>query len=139
MVYKGLGDTKAAIADYDKVIAIYPEFADAYFSRGFAKKMLGDFGGAIRDYDRAILLNPNDPSQFNNRGILRVLADDFAGAARDFRAAISLQPEYAIVYHNFGMSLIMNHSRSEGCDYLQTSIDQGFESGRDQHKYFCTH
>lgn len=139
MVYKGLGNTHAAIADYDRVVAIYPEFADAYFSRGFARKMLGDFGGAIRDYDRAILLNPNEPSQYNNRGILRVLADDYAGAARDFRTAISLQPEYAIVYHNFGMSLIMNHSRMEGCGYLQTSIEQGFISGQDQYKYFCTH
>lgn len=138
MVSKGLGKANEAIADYDKVIALQPTFADAYFARGFARKMLGDNAGAIRDYDAAILYDPNDATTFNNRGILKVMADDYFGAIKDFRTSISLQPDYAVAYHNLGMSLIMNYSRTEGCEYLQTSMNKGFDTARDEYKYFCT-
>lgn len=138
MLHKGLGNAPEAITDYDKVIKLEPNLAEAFASRGFAKKMLTDYAGALRDYDRAIVLDPTDASAFNNRGILRVLADDFAGAAKDFRAAINLEPDYAVAYHNLGMSLIMNYSRTEGCEYLQTSISKGFGLANEEYKYFCT-
>ncbi len=137
MFYKGLGNADAAIQDYTSVIKLRPNFADAYFSRGFAEKMKGVFTDALIDYDRAIELNPNDAVYFNNRGIVKVIAGKNFDAEKDFKRAISLQPDYAAAYHNLGMTQIMNHSRNEGCDNIETSINKGLITDKDIYRYFC--
>jgi tetratricopeptide (TPR) repeat protein len=137
MFYKGLGNADAAIQDYTSVIKLRPNFADAYFSRGFAEKMKGVFTDALIDYDRAIELNPNDAVYFNNRGIVKVIAGKNFDAEKDFKRAISLQPDYAAAYHNLGMTQIKNHSRNEGCDNIETSINKGLITDKDIYRYFC--
>ena len=50
---------KDAIADYNEVIRINPNYTDAYYNRGVIKNDLGDKKGAIKDYNEAIRINPN--------------------------------------------------------------------------------
>ena len=47
------GDYDAAIADYDRAIAINPDDAAAYYNRGLAKAGKGDYDAAIADCERA--------------------------------------------------------------------------------------
>ena len=53
------GDFRGAIADFDRVIAINPDYADAYSNRGAAHAGSKDYPKAIADYDKAIALNPD--------------------------------------------------------------------------------
>lgn len=53
------GDDRAAIADYDEVLRLQPENAEAAYLRGAARDRLGDRSGAVADYDTALRLNPN--------------------------------------------------------------------------------
>lgn len=135
--YKELGNADAAITDYTSAINLQPNFSDAYFSRGFAEKMKGVYTDALIDYDRAIELNPYSALYFNNRGIVKTIAGKNFEAEKDYRMAISLQPDYAAAYHNLGMTLIMNHSRDEGCRNIQTSISKGLTIDKDLFRYFC--
>ena len=48
------GDYDAAIADYDRAIAVNPDYAPAYNNRGLAKAGKGDYDGVIADCDRVI-------------------------------------------------------------------------------------
>jgi tetratricopeptide (TPR) repeat protein len=52
------GDFLTAIKYCDKAIALRPDYADAYYSRAFARQREGDTNGAFDDYNRAIRLNP---------------------------------------------------------------------------------
>ena len=63
-------DVDAAIRDYDRAIALKPDFAEAYCNRAYARVMTHDLGAAIRDYDRAIALKP-DSSLLQSRQRLR--------------------------------------------------------------------
>ncbi|MBC7776193.1 MAG: tetratricopeptide repeat protein [Phycisphaerae bacterium] len=50
-----------AMPHLDQAIKIYPNYKDAYISRGGAHYVLREFPEAIADYRRAVQLEPNDP------------------------------------------------------------------------------
>ena len=53
-----LGDKQGAIDDYTQAIKINPNYAQAYYGRGFVRNELRDKQGAIDDYNQAIKINP---------------------------------------------------------------------------------
>jgi tetratricopeptide (TPR) repeat protein len=57
-------DPKEKIELYSQAIRLNPDFADAFFSRGTARKASGDLHGAHQDYDQAIHLNPDFAKAF---------------------------------------------------------------------------
>ena len=96
------GDYDGAITDYDRVIALNPNFSEAYVTRGAAKRRQGDYDGAITDYDRAIALEPNLAAAYYSRGIAKHRQGDYDGAVADYDLAIALNPNYAEAYNNRG-------------------------------------
>ena len=53
-----LGKTDDAILLYDKVLALMPDYANAYYERGRARHLGGDVLGASEDLKRALQLSP---------------------------------------------------------------------------------
>jgi tetratricopeptide (TPR) repeat protein len=97
-------DYRGAIADFDRVIRINPQYADAYVGRGNARADLGDKQGAIADYNEAIRLNPQYAIAFHNRGNVRSALGDKQGAIQDYNEAIRINPQYADAYVNRGVA-----------------------------------
>ncbi|MCE2502272.1 MAG: tetratricopeptide repeat protein [Dehalococcoidia bacterium] len=91
-------DYADAIAYYDRAIALAPDDADAYHSRGIAKDGQGDYAGAIADFDRAIALAPDDADAYHNRGVTKAEQGDYAGAIVDYDRVIALDPDNVAVY-----------------------------------------
>ena len=58
-----------AIVYLNQAIAINPNLAEAYKSRGFVYDNLGKSKKAIADYTKAIEINPQLTYGYNNRGI----------------------------------------------------------------------
>ncbi len=79
-----------AISDYTQAIAINPNDANAYYSRGISRRDLKDYQGAISDYSKAIEINPEDAFAYRNRGIAKELVGDLKGACADWNEASSL-------------------------------------------------
>ncbi len=55
--------------DYNKAIKIDPQFAFAYYNRGYIKTINGNFHRAIDDFSEVIKLMPNFSEAFYNRGL----------------------------------------------------------------------
>lgn len=55
-----LGDHRRAIEDFDKVLAIVPNAANALHWRGSAREQMGDREGALGDYRAALAIAPKD-------------------------------------------------------------------------------
>ena len=105
-----------AIKGFDKAIAEYKEYAEAYVERGTAKTnlseskaSLGDLESArklyqegIQDYDKAIGLIPDDVSAYYNRGNAKLKNRDYVEAIHDFDKALKLNQDYAESYRNRG-------------------------------------
>lgn len=89
-----LGNLKAALQDYDHVLAQQPDFAPAYFNRGFARQHgVGDIEGAIADYTQALALKPDFPEALINRAIAQTAQENYPAALADYAAALTLSPD----------------------------------------------
>ena len=97
-----IGQKDAAIADYDRAIALNPKNYLAYINRGNFKFDTGDKDAAIADYDRAIALNPKYALAYYNRGNTKLSIGQKDAAIADYNRAIALNPKYAEAYSNRG-------------------------------------
>jgi tetratricopeptide (TPR) repeat protein len=103
-VYDQLEQYSNAIADYNQVVAIDPQYTEAYLNRGAIKyQQLGDVQGALADYNRAIETDTTDASAYFNRAALKERAlNDFQGALGDYNKAIQIDPKFVYAYNNRG-------------------------------------
>ena len=90
IIYKGLGNYRQAIEDYNRAIEIKPDFAEAYNNRGNAYNGLGNYRQAIEDYNRAIEIKPDFAEAYYNRGVVYLNQGDNISGCRDARKSCEL-------------------------------------------------
>ena len=64
-----------AAQEFTKAIELDPDYAAAYYNRGFAYGKLGQYQRGIEDFDKAIQLDPDYAENYYSRG----LAHDMLG------------------------------------------------------------
>jgi Flp pilus assembly protein TadD len=116
-------DLKGALEDYDTAIALYPEYAGAYYNRGLLHEERGDWADAIADYSSVIRLDPKHAQAYNNRGILRNRQGDLAGAMADLNEAIRLAPFSPEAYANRGMIRLAQNDLQGGVQDLAKALE----------------
>ena len=90
-----------AALDFSRVIAIRPDFADAYRMRGRLSMAKYSPAAAIRDFTKAIQLDPRDASALVDRGLAYLDEDkpDYSAAITDADRAVDLDPKLARAYN----------------------------------------
>lgn len=76
-----------AIADLNKVLKLYPDFAHAYYNRANLKALSGDLPAAFEDYTKAVELNPHFAEAYYNRGIVQIYMKDTRKGCLDISKA----------------------------------------------------
>ena len=94
LAYSDLGDERA-IGDFDEVIALRPNFADAYIQRGLANHAAGQAARVPADFDKAIELRPDYFVAYVLRGALRFENQEWDLAIADFDRVIRLMPDWS--------------------------------------------
>ena len=76
-----------AIADLDKTLRLFPNFAEAYYNRGTLLALSGKLPEAFEDFSRAIELNPLFAEAFYNRGMTQIYMKDTRKGCLDLSKA----------------------------------------------------
>ena len=94
------GDYGKAISEYSRSISLKSDYADAYASRGNARRRSGDTSRAIEDYTRAIGLNKTYAEVYNYRGFVYAQRGELNRAIDDYSQAIKNRSGYTDAYFN---------------------------------------
>src|SRR5579872_6922633 len=103
------GDIPHAIADFNRAVALAPDFAPAYQNRGNAWYARGNYGEALADYDKTISLDPSSPSPYVNRATVRRDLGYTEGALADYDKAMSLGGDRGNPYSGRGQVYLRQH------------------------------
>ncbi len=106
MVVKG-------IASYTRALELYPQYHDAYGSRGLAYFRLRQYEQAKSDYERALQHRPNDSKVLSNMGFIYFMRNNLDSAEIVYRRAVQYDPRFVDARRNLGAVLAMKRQFPE--------------------------
>ncbi len=100
--YAMLGESDAALADFNAAIERNRDSSQGYLDRGDRYLDLGRYDDALSDFDHAVALAP-DSWALAHRGLAYVWKGRYEDGGRDLDAASKLDPKNAIVFRARGL------------------------------------
>jgi tetratricopeptide (TPR) repeat protein len=114
-IYTSRMQIEEAVAYYDEIIKIDPDFVYAYYKKGEAQKlMLGMVEDAIKSFEKCLELGYRDASVYYNLGFCYKIffehnqnnnftrTQQLNLAIENFEKSIAIDPNNAYVYYNLG-------------------------------------
>ena len=98
-------DARAAHANFDKAIELYPEYVDAWVRKGVTYFDEDRIEEAEQCLNHAVKLNPKSFKAVYNRGKLRLFTNKIEEALSDLDRATSLKPDHSAAHQFFGEAL----------------------------------
>ncbi len=101
-VYGGTGRWAEALADYQAVIALDPNFPEHHFNAGTMLRMLGRNEEALAAFQHSLDISLPYPEAYYNIGDARLEMGDIQGALDAFSYALELDPKHVEARVNRG-------------------------------------
>ncbi|MEO6210487.1 MAG: tetratricopeptide repeat protein, partial [Gemmatimonadaceae bacterium] len=115
------------IAEYQKAIAIDPEYSLAYNQLGFAYRAVNRLDSAESVFRRYIALVPNDPNPYDSYAELLMKMGRFDESIMQYRKALSIDPHFGGSFVGIGADQ-MYSGRYAAASY---ELQQYYKSARD--------
>jgi tetratricopeptide (TPR) repeat protein len=85
-----LGESRAALEDFNILVELSPTWAEAYFPRGVCKMDIEDYQGALKDFDKALTLDSTNVGAYQYRGFAHFFLGDVVAGCEDLQRARKL-------------------------------------------------
>ena len=122
VVNAGLGRLEQAVANYEKALAIKPDYAEAYNNMGSALKDKGESDAAIESYKKALKIKPDYAEAYNNMGNALLNKGEPGPAIESYKKALHIKPDYAEAHNNLGNALDGLGKTLEAITHYQESV-----------------
>ncbi len=99
------GNRPEALAEYQKTLALDPQYAKALSNIGVWYKENGDSPKAMEYFRRAAQSDPTSPEPYNNIGSVLMDQGDIDGAIAEFRKAVATRERFAQAHINLAAAL----------------------------------
>lgn len=81
-----------ALADFDAVLVLEPDFSEGYNHRAVARAVLGDYDGAVRDIQAALARDPRNFSALEGLSHVAEQQGNWKGALDAWQKALDIDP-----------------------------------------------
>ena len=109
--YKAIGQLDDAVKDYEKALALNPDYAEAQYNLGITHRELGQIDAAIKSYKQAITIKPDYFGAHNNLANIFLELGQIDGAISQYEELLAINPNYAASYYH--LSSIKQHTMSD--------------------------
>jgi tetratricopeptide (TPR) repeat protein len=120
------GKTAEAIKNFDKAIALDPNYRDAYDQRGNLRGRHGDFTGAIADFQQAVRISPDLAPGHYNLGHAYYFIGDLENSSKELEIALGLDPNFATAYFIRGLVRHAQGHNAEATNDFRKSLGFNF-------------
>jgi tetratricopeptide (TPR) repeat protein len=111
-----------AMRQFEKALAIYPSYKDAYGEMGLAYFYNGDNTKAMECYQKAVAIQP-DAKVYSNMGMILFQQNNLAEAQKVYEKALEIDPRYVDGLRNLGSALAMQGKFKEAIPYFKKAIE----------------
>jgi Flp pilus assembly protein TadD len=98
------GRLEDAIAEYEKALEIFPDYAYGHYNLGLVYEAEGRLDEAAARLQEAINLNPANASFYNDLGIVLGRMGRLDEAVARYQRALEIDPTYPQVHNNLGIA-----------------------------------
>jgi tetratricopeptide (TPR) repeat protein len=96
---------RAAIAEFQKALALQPDLGQAHIRLGAIQYREGDYDGAIREFQEAAAVKPDLAEAHQDLGVILDQKRDYDAAIVEYRKALAVEPDLAVAHYNLGVDL----------------------------------
>lgn len=107
---------------FSRAIELFPEYHDAYGSRGLAYFRLQKYDEAYVDYQRALKHRPNDDKVLSNLGFIYFIRQQLDSAEVVYRKSVALNPRFIDARRNLGAVLAMKKQFPAAIEQWQQAL-----------------
>jgi len=108
--------------EYEKVVQMWPLYAEAHNNLGVVYKELGMLDQGMNHLNRALALNPEYTRAYNNLGVIYQLKGDFAQAKKKYEKALAVDRNHLSSYNNLGLIYRAEKRLHEAREVLEKAL-----------------
>ncbi len=113
--------TDAKLA-FNKAIAIYPSYGDAYGQLGLTLFREGNYPEALKNYQKSIEYKPNNALVYSNMGMIYFQNNDLEQAKSVYQKAVSIDPRFVDARRNLGAVYAMQRNFPAAIEQFQEAL-----------------
>jgi len=117
------GRVEEAVAQFEKAVALKPDFAAARANLGGALAKLGKLDEALAQLRKALELDAGYAPAHYNLGLVLSQRGDAQGAIREWRSALDLDPKYAEAHASLADALYAQGRTAEALAHWRDCIE----------------
>ncbi|MBI2358633.1 MAG: tetratricopeptide repeat protein, partial [Deltaproteobacteria bacterium] len=107
---------------YEKVVQMWPLFAEAHNNLGVVYKELGMHDAAMAELKKAVALSPRYTMAFHNLGVIHQLKGEWKQAIKNYERALAVDRNYLSSYNNLGLVYRSQNQPHEAREILEKAL-----------------